>query len=1257
MRNKRNIWLRLKRVKAMILAVMILLSMCLPSVIAHAEENPDGRCVHHPQHTQECGEDNASCKYATEGCPYCVAAWEWVDTQTSLTESDGGWVLSVPGAGEENSITTETIKNMLPTKIDATMGDGMPKTLDLIWDLTEILETGVVSGEYTLTASLGAIPQQNEDGDADTSAPDEAATSEEGDNTTGDVSTRSGDTAEPSDKYALANGADPLEITVKLGSEDTLSGDDGTDEDTTGTGETPFSQYVIEPEETYPSGTVINLFDYWLTNRDDADDDEPQNLREQGINKDHALLFFKNGQGGWNQWTGSAKPWTGIVQTTLGEDGYPALNKLNNQYDESLAYLFDPKTDNEGKQSFSNVGGLLQVDEYGYYYYNSQENYAWFNETTEEFVLYDTWGVPRRGTSPDGQFFPFVNPKTVFMENDNDLTQKTGVTSENEAMNHYFGLTMSTRFVQKNGGNTYGEQPVTYNFSGDDDVWIFIDGVLVADVGGIHDMCSVQIDFQTGRVVVYTDKDRDNLYDEGSDTLWKDTTLYAQFAAALGDDGLDPDDWNNTTFADDTYHTLKFFYLERGNYDSNMSLKFNLIPIPESEITKVDQLGDKLEGITFELYPAEKATDGTKSYTIKKDYENDPIWTGTTGKDGSLVIWDEDTNSPLVFQELAEIYDTNHFILREKEVPDGYRKVSDTYLEYIPATGLILSDHYWSTGSYAQPKITTTATTELYKMADSGKGDKIFDSTTAGDSTFPTIYAVVFKRLDMKEPVTDENNWAPVSGNAEDGWKVWDDPDVDLTERIKSAIEKNKQDEENQFELTTGGAFQVTLENLPGDITTYYWYLQQSQEPDEETKYTVNYYYEDPTGKLTRLYTDDFDRQFSTHLYIPNVKNYLLVQKVDETGNPITTPATFALYDANKVTVSDDGTITGNAYDTQTTGKLSKPDMEGGAIFGAEKDLVNGTYYLVETSAPDGYVKSDEIVKIIVDDTGVYADAGDKDDGVAVFRGVGSILKSMVQFAVDDHVDATLHDIKAVLQTGTETGNSIEWGTVDEESWNTALHLSYSANDKILEYGPSNPCDSVALRVDEGWGRLSILQCMEHHGQLNSPKTNLYTQDITSRFSGTCTVQVTNVKDGGSLTVSKKVTGTAGDTDKEWNFTVTLSDTTISGTYGGMFFNNGVATFKLKHNESKTATGLPAGLNYTVTEEGADRDGYTTTYTGGTGTIQIGQTATAAFTNEKNGTPNPGPTPDPDPEPDPDPDPDPNPGPDPDPNPDPDPDP
>ena len=103
----------------------------------------------------------------------------------------------------------------------------------------------------------------------------------------------------------------------------------------------------------------------------------------------------------------------------------------------------------------------------------------------------------------------------------------------------------------------------------------------------------------------------------------------------------------------------------------------------------------------------------------------------------------------------------------------------------------------------------------------------------------------------------------------------------------------------------------------------------------------------------------------------------------------------------------------------------------------------------------------------------------------------------------------------------------------------------------------------------------------------------------------------------GSLIVSKTVAGNAGSTTKEFSFTVKLDDSSINGTYGDMTFENGVATFTLKHNEKKTASGIPEGTAYEVTEEDANKNGYTTTSSGASGTILKDKTVEAAFTNTK----------------------------------------
>ncbi len=103
----------------------------------------------------------------------------------------------------------------------------------------------------------------------------------------------------------------------------------------------------------------------------------------------------------------------------------------------------------------------------------------------------------------------------------------------------------------------------------------------------------------------------------------------------------------------------------------------------------------------------------------------------------------------------------------------------------------------------------------------------------------------------------------------------------------------------------------------------------------------------------------------------------------------------------------------------------------------------------------------------------------------------------------------------------------------------------------------------------------------------------------------------------GNLTVSKTVTGNAGDSSTEFHCTVKL-DTPINGTYGDMSFTDGTALLTLKHTEKITATGLPTDVHYEVTETEANQNGYTTTDENASGIIVKDTTVVASFTNNKN---------------------------------------
>lgn len=961
-------------------------------------------------------------------------------------------------------------------------------------------------------------------------------------------------------------------------------------------GTPPYSEHIVSGVS--PSGTTIDLFDYWITGQTDADGTDPSDIN-QGINEDHALLFSSdNGSRGdkWNRWTGQGGgPYSGIVSNELGDDGYPVLNNLeSNEIEganpaESLAYLFDPNVASAGKASYEDVQGLLRVDSEGYYYYDSTENYAAYYADSNSFTLYEYPGVIPGGSSPVGQFFPF-NAATADAEqrwvgsgsSGTYYTLMNTSSSTDSPINHYFGLHMSTRFIQQNDGytDTSHKTPVTYEFSGDDDIWIFIDGQLVADLGGIHDAASVKIDFSTGKITI--------------NGVEQSTTL----GKLLG--------YDSDTLPDNTYHTLDFFYLERGGTDSNMNLKYNLVTIPESDLIKIDQLGDPVPGATFALYAA--------------DDRNTPIATGTTDSSGEFVFLD-DKGMPITLQALYEAYgsvgkgEESDLVLVETYTPPGYRSNGDIGLYFYVTKGnevLLLCNNTWETGAYAMPKVTATAP-NVIRSADDPTKQVVLSGNNAVEN--PVMFAVVYQKQ-------ADGTWRPVSGDPVSGWKVWESSDW-------SSVIAAAQASPYLFNIASSGAYQVEVDNLPGDIKEYYHICKS----EEEAQYTIGYYYttaatlsqatekntwridSDPTGQDASTYA--LDRVFSMDLYVPNVKNRLLVQKVDEDGATVN-GATFSLYKRDDATVAVDGTVTvkdgATPYDSLTTESISEIlTLDGGGIFPTSGHVLErGEYYLIETSAPKGYKLNDTAVHIVVDNTGVYADAGTSEDGISVLRGVGSVLRSAVQFAVDDGVDTTLQGIKATQVTSTSyDGDGTTWSVADWSESNV-LHLQYANETALLDYGlygsdaGNATIDELTFSTDEGWSKLLIRQCFKHDETVDtSLKTNLGEEDITNLFSGTVTVRVSNDKTG-DLKISKTVAGENAPESAEFTFTVTVTDgvTPLFGTYettdsqgnsGTIDFSNGTATVTLRANESLTILGLPTGASWNVVEN--PTNGYVTSVT------------------------------------------------------------
>ena len=977
--------------------------------------------------------------------------------------------------------------------------------------------------------------------------------------------------------------------------------------------EAAFSDHTVTTIS--PSGTTINLFDYWVN-----PDNHLSVSGNGGVNAGHKFQFNDGkGDGPLNNWTGGTSPRPGIVNNTLS-DGYPKLSEALG--DESLRYLFDSSAQT-GKTSHFGVTGLLKVQD-GYYVYDSSENYAAYNADKNAFDIYDTWGIDKVGdSSHQGQFFPFDAADKVFKE-ENDRLVQNGIKADNtgdsrynggKPVNHHFGLSMSTRFVQPNGGLTNNNNDMTFEFAGDDDVWVFIDDVLVGDIGGIHNRANLSINFRTGDIKV-----NDN---------YNGTLLTKYQEAGKADDTS----WKGNTFADDTNHTLKFFYLERGATDSNMELKFNLVTVPESDIIKFDQDGKFVQGAEFALYK----TDG--NFTDTTNNENALLGSGTTDEAGRLTLTNNVDNGVINFDDLYnKDHDNNkYYLLKETRVPEGYRSSltatnGSMQFEYVPASdenvaggviinrgGMDADSSVWQSGAFAGSKETITAPSTVYKANDDLT--KSNETVSLGSGI---LFAVVLKRdKSAGTDIKDQSNWYAVSGDPSTGggYTLAKEPSM------VGAIEVAKKDP-HVFTLNTSGQYQVEIQNLPGDISKYYYLLSGDARKDAE--YTVAIYHTrassigDATPENTvHVYSDDiadgtnFKRQFATRLLVTNIQNRLFVQKTDTEGKPID-GAKFALYTADQVTADANGKVVlkgeQTPYDTLTTGSVGNPvPLEGAGIFPNTSDdnkpLEKGTYFLKEVSAPKGFLLNDTLTKVIVDDYGVHADAGTDDDGVSTFVGPGALMKSLGQFGAEGDIDNTLTWIKGLRQTGvTDANGNLSWSNVDPAGADDTVHLKYGANGRVYQYGPTEEGKPYRLETETGWIRMGITQ-EDVPGDTNAKGTraDLRGMDLNALFTGATCVRVANEREA-SLEVTKKVVVPAGLTGKpDAGFTFKFTVPTTAGkTYKAAVFENaGTASekqvgdmFDLENGREQTITagqtirvyGLAEGDNYKVQElTGADK--------------------------------------------------------------------
>lgn len=402
------------------------------------------------------------------------------------------------------------------------------------------------------------------------------------------------------------------------------------------------------------------------------------------INENHALKFRSVGPETYNEYVGpGAGAYTGIVKTTL-TNGYPTM--AADKESESLAYLFGGEPDSAVK-NYELTGGLLTLDKDGYYGFDADSQYAAYDTSSKKFNLSpQNYCTNRTDTTPC--FAPFGNDK------------------------YSFGMNLDADFYMPKGGQV-NNQDMVFNFTGDDDVWVFIDGVLVLDLGGIHQALGGSINFATGDITYGKTQSRGNP---------PATTITQAFTNA-------EKTWDSTPYK--THH-LSFFYLERGDGGSNCKIRFNL-PVKPSKAIDIEKetLGtiDTNKQFQFQLFVNGSKDPYQGKYSVYNAYTNQVRFDAQTGNNGVITL----TKGQFARVQSDNFTDGTTYTVRELN-SSGYT---------VSANGSPMTQQGSDDNAYAETGSFTVGETSHVTIVNSNvkpSNNKIIVKTDDGDSDQYTLH-------------------------------------------------------------------------------------------------------------------------------------------------------------------------------------------------------------------------------------------------------------------------------------------------------------------------------------------------------------------------------------------------------------------------------------------------------------------------------------------------------------------------------------
>lgn len=359
----------------------------------------------------------------------------------------------------------------------------------------------------------------------------------------------------------------------------------------------------------------------------------------------------------WNWWAYETKDdaarnkfYAGLVQDEL-VDG-----ELKFNVPEPGIFTFDsahPEITNDGiKDIYQHVGLPFVKNAKGYYTFDSDANGTYFADTNN-----DNKSDPWYGAEDDyfNMYFDYnqtqgwsgmnygdgsTNLWAPFNTNANDTAEGN--------IDYHFGMRADIPFSMTPNGciksNDDNSEHITFTFQGDDDVWIFIDGHLVIDLGGIHNRLGATIDFADNTITYFQPESNPSTPEFGAFNIENFELVQKLYNDADGEGALGQTRANFSTVVD---HEMSIFYLERGKGTSNCQIEFNLPMLDTVLVTK-----DITHSWSAEADERDgDAGDGTEKLTAKEQAAVDKL-------DFDFKLWKKEIGG-----RYTAVANTNYYLL------------------------------------------------------------------------------------------------------------------------------------------------------------------------------------------------------------------------------------------------------------------------------------------------------------------------------------------------------------------------------------------------------------------------------------------------------------------------------------------------------------------------------------------------------------------------------------------------------------------